>query len=81
MKKLVPDPPFPIPYLTIIQDLTPEAAMAHAANLMETLVDTVHAYVECPQQHRPGIMLENSAILSHLVVLLINHAIARREEP
>ncbi|WP_194788922.1 hypothetical protein [Pseudomonas sp. UFMG81] len=80
MKKLVPDPPFPIPYIAIINDLTAEQAMAQAAKLMGSLVDTVHAYTTGDPERRPAILLDNATILSHLVIALINHAKSKRAE-
>lgn len=74
MKKIVPDPPYPIPYITIINDLTAPQAMAHAATLMDTLGSTVQAYVECPPEHRKEILLDNAGILSQLVAALIKHS-------
>ncbi|MDH0645422.1 hypothetical protein N5D48_02320 [Pseudomonas sp. GD03858] len=74
MKKIVPDPPYPIPYITIINDLAPEEAMAQANKLMETLADTVHAYVNCQPDDRLDVMMDSAEILSQLVLALIRHA-------
>ncbi|AZL70516.1 MULTISPECIES: hypothetical protein [Pseudomonas] len=78
MKKIVPDPPYPIPFITIINDLTAEQAMAHAATLMDPLVDTVHAYADCPPELRSDILLDNASVLTQLVIALINHAKSKR---
>ncbi|MHA6163664.1 hypothetical protein ACX3X6_22690 [Pseudomonas sichuanensis] len=51
MKKLVPDPP--IPYISIIDHLTHDAAMAHAAVLMSTMSRTLDAYRAFPPTTAP----------------------------
>ncbi|MHA6163692.1 hypothetical protein [Pseudomonas sichuanensis] len=81
MKKIVPDPPYPISFITIINDLTAEQALEHANTLMESLVDTVHLYTIAPPELRPDILLCNASILSQLVIALINHAKSKRAAP
>ncbi|MCE1114805.1 MULTISPECIES: hypothetical protein [Pseudomonas] len=72
MKKLVPDPP--IPYITIIDHLTHDAAMAHAAVLMSTMSRTLEAYRAFDEDDRPMVLMENVAILSQLLRCLFDHA-------
>lgn len=72
MKKLVPDPP--IPYISIIDHLTHDAAMAHAAVLMSTMSRTLDAYRSFAPDDRPMVLMENVAILSQLLRCLFDHA-------
>ncbi|WP_414157592.1 hypothetical protein [Pseudomonas sp. BNK-15] len=80
MKKIVPDPPnsFPIPYITIIADLSPEDARSHAAALMDCLCKTSQLYLDTEaEDHRyalEGNMIAGSAarILSAMAKALIN---------
>lgn len=77
MKKLVPDPPYPIPFVTIISDLDPEEAMAHANKLMHILSVTVHAYTVCQRDERLDVMMDSVEILGQLVISLVRHARAK----
>lgn len=78
MKKIVPDPPLAIPFVSIIADLGADEAMVQAVNLMETLVDTVHVSLQNPPEETArDVMLDNASILCDLVVALINHAKAK----
>ena len=77
MKKRVPDPPYPIPFVTIISDLAPEEAMAHANKLMHTLSDTINAYTHCPRDERLDVMMDSAEILAQLVIALVRHARAK----
>jgi hypothetical protein len=70
-EKASPRPP--IPYITIIDHLTHDAAMAHAAVLMSTMSRTLEAY-RAFDDDRPMVLMENVAILSQLLRCLFDHA-------
>ncbi|MDR2306814.1 MAG: hypothetical protein LBE53_06415 [Paucimonas sp.] len=57
MKKLVPDPPSPMPFVTIISNLDPNEAMAHANRLMTTLCEVVDVYINVVHHSRAKEML------------------------
>ncbi|MFJ4347220.1 hypothetical protein [Pseudomonas sp. NPDC089401] len=77
MKKIVPDPPppasFPIPYITIIADLTLEDAKPHATALMQALSNTIQLYLDTEAEDHREIVLENLGILTELLRILFAH--------
>jgi len=75
MKKLVPDPPpsFPIPYITIIADLSIEDAKPHAAALMDALSNTIQLYLNSEDKEQRKVVQENLAILTELLRALFAH--------
>ncbi|MBO9549066.1 hypothetical protein [Pseudomonas sp.] len=79
MKKIVPDPPpsFPLPYLTIIADLTVEDAKPHAAALMDSLSSTIQVLLETESQEHRQVLLENMNILTELLRTLFSHMATR----
>ncbi|PVZ39329.1 hypothetical protein [Pseudomonas sp. CC120222-01a] len=79
MKKIVPDPPlsFPLPYLTIIADLTVEDAKPHAAALMDSLSRTIQVLLETECQDHRQVLLENMSILTELLRTLFSHMAMR----
>ncbi|WP_194789942.1 hypothetical protein [Pseudomonas sp. UFMG81] len=79
MKKLVPDPP--IPYISIIDHLSHDAAMAHAAILMETMNRTLDVYFLFDTDDRPAALVDNVCILSQLLRCLLDHARSREVAP
>jgi len=78
VKKIVPDPPCPTHYLKIINALPPAEAMAQAATLIDTLATTVHDYAQCPPEHRSQSTLDTAIVLSQLVIVLVDHAVAEQ---
>ncbi|QHG66954.1 hypothetical protein [Pseudomonas putida] len=75
MKKLVPDPPpsFPIPYISIISDLSLEDAKPHAAVLMDALSNTIQLYLKTEDKEQRKVVQENLAILTELLRALFAH--------
>lgn len=76
MKKIVPDPPLalPIPYISIISDLSREEALAQAHTLIVTLNQTIEAYLAPePEPHRE-LLLKNAEVLTQLTTALFTHA-------
>jgi D-ribose pyranose/furanose isomerase RbsD len=75
MKKLVPDSPpsFPIPYITIIADLSIEDAKPHAAALMDALSNTIQLCLATQDAEQRQTVLENIAIITELLRALSTH--------
>ncbi|MFJ4350694.1 hypothetical protein ACIPZ5_07320 [Pseudomonas sp. NPDC089428] len=75
MKKIVPDPPpaYPLPYITIIADLTFEDAKPHAAALMDSLSSTIQVLLETEAEDHRKVLLENMSILTELLRALFAH--------
>lgn len=74
MKKLVPDPPCQIPFVTIISDLGPDEAVAYANRLMDTFSATVSAWSKATPDTRLDVLMDSAHILAELIVALIRHA-------
>jgi hypothetical protein len=83
MKKIVPDPPdsFPIPYITIIADLSPEDARSHAAALMDCLCKTSQLYLDTEAEDHRYALLENLGILTELLRVLVAHMAMQGDHP
>ncbi|RRV48221.1 hypothetical protein EGJ09_05595 [Pseudomonas sp. p106] len=75
MKKIVPDPPdsFPIPYISIIADLSLEDAKAHAAALMDSLSRTIELYLSTVGEDQRKVVLDNMGIHTELLRALFGH--------
>ena len=74
MKKLVPDPPtFPIPYISIIADLSHAEARSQAAKLMGSLSQTIELYLKAEDRAQRCILLENMSIHTELLYALFDH--------
>ncbi|WP_288441865.1 hypothetical protein [uncultured Pseudomonas sp.] len=82
MKKIVPDPPptSPIPYITIIADLTFEDAKPHAAALMDSLSSNIQLLLETEAKDHREVLLVNIGILTELLRTLFAH-MASQEVP
>ena len=74
MKKLVPDPPtFPIPYISIIADLSHAEARSQAAKLMGSLSQTIELYLKAEDSLQHSALLENMSALTELLHALFAH--------
>ncbi|WDY57223.1 hypothetical protein [Pseudomonas sp. PSKL.D1] len=79
MKKLVPDPPpqYPVPYISIIADLSHKDAFQHATTLMDSLSNTIQLYLNTEAEDQRNVVLENLGILTELLRALFAHMAAR----
>lgn len=75
MKKLVPDPPttFPIPYISIIADLSHKDAKSQAVKLMGGLSQTIELYLKAEDGPQRCTLLENMSIFTDLLNALFAH--------
>ncbi|WP_049870417.1 hypothetical protein [Pseudomonas cremoricolorata] len=78
MKKLVPDPPRKLihtPYLSIHSDLSPEDALAYAAQLLRSIEDVLDEYC-LASAGAPGVgMLIGAAHAARTGQALLGHAL------
>lgn len=75
MKKVVPDPPsmLPIPYSTIIADLSYEDAKSQATLVMNSLSDTVEQFIDAENPAQRSAHLKNLSIFTDLLQALLAH--------
>lgn len=73
MKKLVPDPPHLLPYVTISPDLSPEEARIESDALMTCLHDLLDLYFGNNDEATRQILRRTSLYLTQLLHPLARH--------